>query len=410
MPAARVTMSGSPALRPRLDYVDGIRAAAALYVVMHHVWITIWPAYPDNTGPVGVGWLVYGHLAVSVFIVVSGFSLSIGPARRGWVLGSVRTFLQRRAWRILPTYWAALALSCLVFGVITPTVTGDLVSLKGFIVHALLLQDVINSPKPNGAFWSIAVEWQIYFLFPLILIGRRRLGPVWLSLLATVVIVSAYFGSVTVPALARISNVTPQFVLLFVFGVVAATSLRRHDSFNARLDRRILGFGALGGGLALVLICWTQGSVWVDRQYFWVDLLAGVTTAMTIAYLTYPGRSRVRSVLASPPLRGVGRISYSVYCVHLPMLWLLWHFFIADLSLEATSKFLLLVGAGLPFVLVTSWLFAQVFEMPFLRLRSWHDVLGALRGGTFLRAQVPQTDGVVTKRTGAEQVGRKRQG
>ena len=45
---------------------------------------------------------------------------------------------------------------------------------RACVVHGLLLQDVVGSESPNGALWSIAIEWQIYFVFPLILLLARR--------------------------------------------------------------------------------------------------------------------------------------------------------------------------------------------------------------------------------------------
>ena len=71
-----------PAVR-RVEWLDSIRGAAALFVVLHHTWLSVWPSYPRTTGPSWLGWLLYGHLAVAVFIVVSGFSLSLAPVRRG---------------------------------------------------------------------------------------------------------------------------------------------------------------------------------------------------------------------------------------------------------------------------------------------------------------------------------------
>jgi hypothetical protein len=126
--------------------VDGVRALAAVFVVLHHMWLKTYPAYPRNGGPAVGAIFGYGHVAVAVFIVVSGFSLSIAPARRDWQLsGGFRTFLRRRAWRILPTYWAALALSCFIFAVITPNLTGDGITTKAVGVHAVLLQDLVSS-------------------------------------------------------------------------------------------------------------------------------------------------------------------------------------------------------------------------------------------------------------------------
>ena len=72
--------------RGRVVGLDGIRGLAALYVVVHHCWLLTFHGYPANTGPVWLGWLLYGHLAVVVFITLSGFSLAVSPARNGWQL------------------------------------------------------------------------------------------------------------------------------------------------------------------------------------------------------------------------------------------------------------------------------------------------------------------------------------
>ena len=123
LPSKRCQTKSRMGANRRLDFLDGVRALAALYVVAHHIWLTTYPKYPLNTGPWYLGWLAYGHLAVAVFIVVSGYSLAIGPARRGLALGSSARFFRRRAWRIIPPYWAALALSCVVLGLLTPATT-----------------------------------------------------------------------------------------------------------------------------------------------------------------------------------------------------------------------------------------------------------------------------------------------
>src|SRR5215218_5265657 len=126
-PASEAVALPAPASPPapargaayRVGWLDGIRAGAALFVVLHHMWLAVWPSFPSNAGPWWVGWLLYGHLAVAVFIVVSGFSLALAPLRHGARLnGGVPRFVRRRAWRILPAYWAALVLSTIVTGAI----------------------------------------------------------------------------------------------------------------------------------------------------------------------------------------------------------------------------------------------------------------------------------------------------
>ncbi len=360
----------APPPRGRVDFLDGVRAAAALYVVAHHIWITTWPDYPRNSGPWSVGWLLYGHIAVSVFIVVSGFSLAIGPARRGWVSpGGAGDFLRRRAWRILPTYWAALLLSAVVYGVITPAVTGGQITARGMLVHAVLLQDLLNTPKPNGAFWSIALECQIYLLFPLMLWLRRRRGPVVLVSVVATVVVAAYLLAQNVPAAHGILNLTPQFVVLFAFGIAAASVFAAGGV--AVRGRSLAPALAALCALAFVALCAVQGSVWIDAQYFWIDLLVGAGVAFTLAAMAAHRARALSTVLASAPLRALGRISYSIYCVHLPLLWLVWHFVVAPRSWSAGVSFTALCVVGVPTVLLGSALFSAVFEQPFLRRRSW---------------------------------------
>lgn len=367
--SARVSGVGRP---PRIDFVDGIRALAALYVVLHHIWLTTYPNYLVDPGPLGLRWLAYGNIAVSVFIVVSGFSLSIAPARRDWGLkDGVKVYLQRRAWRILPTFWAALALSCIVFGLVTPDLTGDKVSLKAIIVHGLLLQDVINSPKPNGAFWSIAVEWQIYFLFPLFLWIIRRWGVKWLILLVSCGIVLVYLSATSFEPLERLLNVTPQFVALFVMGIGAAHFVK---GATAPPQGRWLVLGAsLLSGL-FVTLCITMDIEWIERQYFWIDFIAGGATACLLACLVPNPRNPIRRLLASGPLRSTGMYSYSIYCVHLPILWLTWHFLVTRLTENLTWRYVWLTVIGVPVVLAGSYIFSLVFERPFLTHRSFRSL------------------------------------
>ena len=70
----------------RLTGLDGIRGLAALYVVINHVFLRAFPGYPVDHAPFWAAWLIYGRFAVVVFIVLSGFSLALAPARHGWRL------------------------------------------------------------------------------------------------------------------------------------------------------------------------------------------------------------------------------------------------------------------------------------------------------------------------------------
>ena len=178
--------------RKRLAGLDGIRGLAALYVVINHVFLRAFPGYPVDHAPFWAGWFIYGRFAVVVFIVLSGFSLALSPARHGWRLDAVSEFARRRARRILPAYWAALAFSLAVAWLIVPQPGNGVPDAKSVIVNGLLVQNIVPAHSPNAAFWSMAVEAQLYILFPLLLLMVRRRGAA--VMLATVAVVVAAVG------------------------------------------------------------------------------------------------------------------------------------------------------------------------------------------------------------------------
>jgi len=142
--------------RQRLAGLDGLRGLAALFVVVNHVFLRAFPGYPVDHAPFWAGPFIYGRFAVIVFIVLSGFSLALSPARHGWRLDAVSRFAQRRARRILPAYWAALAFSLAVAWLVVPQPGQGVPDAKSVVVNGLLAQNVVRAPSPNASFWSMA--------------------------------------------------------------------------------------------------------------------------------------------------------------------------------------------------------------------------------------------------------------
>jgi peptidoglycan/LPS O-acetylase OafA/YrhL len=355
--------------KDRMRWLDGVRGAAALFVVLHHVWLATWPHFPYNRGPWFVGFLLYGHLAVAVFIVVSGFSLALAPVRHdGELVGGARRFVRRRAWRILPAYWAALILSTIIFvGILEPS-TGAGTAARSFGIHAALLQDVFANTPFNGTLWSIAVEWQIYFVFPLILLVARRRGMLFAVTLTAGVVLVAHALSETPTVLAKISHLSPQFLMLFGFGVLAAWMA--HGK-GPRLSQRaaLIGlFAACGTFVALAL---SQGSPWMAAHWFTVDAVAGVGVACG---LLMAGRSDGRwkaATLGSRPAVFIGAFSYSIYLIHGPLLELIRRFVIVPLDLPPLVNFVVLLTCAVPVLLVACYAFFVLFERPFLSRRDF---------------------------------------
>jgi peptidoglycan/LPS O-acetylase OafA/YrhL len=350
-----------------------------MFVVLHHIWLTTWPDFPRNTGPWWLGWLLYGHMAVAIFIVVSGFSLALAPMRNGGKLsGGVRRFLRRRAWRILPAYWAALILSILVTAVLLQPDLGPGAIGRTLAVHGLLLQDVVGSQTPNGALWSIAIEWQIYFVFPLILLLGRRTSVGIAVLLTAAAVLLAHAAAGLGGPLDKINHLTPQFLALFALGALAVCLGGGNRAETLRRPLAAVTLVALG---SFLLLAATQGSEWVVARFFWMDLLFGVGIAAALALIHAGGLVPVRRVLASRVALWLGLFSYSIYLIHDPIIGVLDKYAFGPIGLSPLATFGLSLALGLPVIIALCYGFHLLFEAPFLRHRS----LSALRTLPILR-------------------------
>jgi len=306
-------------------------------------------------------------MAVATFIVVSGFSLALAPMRDGGTLsGGVKRFLRRRAWRILPAYWAALILSLIIMAVfLQPQLSTGAIG-RATAVYGLLLQDAVGSANPNGALWSIAVEWQIYFVFPLILIVGRRTNLVTAVSLTAAVVILVHAATSFGPPFDKLTRLTPQFLALFAAGVLAVW-LGRHD----RLDKLVRPLGMLAAMAfgTFVALAATQGSLFMVINFFWVVLLCGIGVASMLA-LMYAGRvNPARRFFGSRGLVFLGLFSYSIYLIHDPIVSMLSAYVFGPMALSPLATFALSLVLGLPLVLAFCYGFHLMFEAPFLRQR-----------------------------------------
>ena len=353
--------------------LDGIRGLAALYVVVDHVFLRTFPGYPADHAPFWAGWFSYGRFAVVVFIVLSGFSLALSPARHGWRLGAVSEFARRRAWRILPAYWAALAFSLAVAWLIVPQPGHGVPDGTSVLANGLLVQNVLLAHSPNAAFWSMAVEAQLYLLFPLLLVMVRRRGAI--VMLAAVTFVVAAVGIVgphIAPLNTFVIQSAPDLAALFAVGIVAAGIV------SASPARRSWPWGwiALGAAAPVLLTIWWQGSVWTIGHLFWVDLALGPAIACLLAALATGRPAPLLRALDARPMRSLGSFSYSLYLIHAPIVAIVCQRIVAGRVPQGVPAFLVSLALVLPLTIAFAWGFAAVFETPFRRPRR---VSGAIR-------------------------------
>jgi peptidoglycan/LPS O-acetylase OafA/YrhL len=358
------------AARRRLAGLDGIRGLAALYVVFNHIFLRTFPGYPVDHAPDWAGWFIYGRFAVVVFILLSGFSLALSPARHGWRLDGIARFAYRRARRILPAYWAALALSLAVAWLIVPPPGQLPPTFTSVLGNGLLVQNILLAPTPNRSFWSMAVEAQLYLFFPLLLLTVRRLGAV--VMVATVTLIVAAVGIVGphVPKLDTfLIQSAPDLAALFALGILAAgivVASRAHRSWP-------WGWLALAAAAPALALIWLRGSVWTLDHLYWVDLTLGPAIACLLAALASGHAAPLLRLLDSRPLRRLGLSSYSLYLLHGPIVVVVYEEFVAHRFRHGAVAFLLTAALAVPLAIACARLFAAVFEIPFQRQRgrSW---------------------------------------
>jgi peptidoglycan/LPS O-acetylase OafA/YrhL len=364
-PAAAAAASASP---PQwLSGLDGIRGLAALYVVVNHIFLRAFPGYPVDGAPFWAGWFIYGRFAVVLFIVLSGFSLALSPARRGWRLDSLPRFAHRRIRRIVPAYWAALAFSLAVAWLIVPPPGQGVPDVRSVVVNGLLVQNLVHAPSPNRAFWSIAVEAQLYILFPLLLLTLRRRGAI--LMVAPVTLVVAAVGIVG-PHVSHLDFIVvqspPDLAALFAVGILSAGIV------GAGAARRSWPWAwlALGAAAPVLASIWWQGSVWTLDHLFWVDLMLGPAVGCLLAGLATGRPAPLLRLLDTRPLRSLGWSSYSLYLTHGPIVVVVYERVVAGRVGPGVPAFLVSLALAVPLTIAFGRIFASVFETPF---RSGHS-------------------------------------
>jgi peptidoglycan/LPS O-acetylase OafA/YrhL len=364
------------AQRSRVAGLDGLRGLAALYVLLFHSWLLAFRHFPRNTGPAYLTWSMYGRLSVVFFLVLSGFSLALSPAADRWRLGGAGRFLRRRAWRILPAYWAALAFSLAVAVFIVPATHKGPPTHRSVAVFGLLLQDLVKARTPNGALWSVAVEVELYLLFPLILLIRRRLGALVLLAVVTLPLIAyGVFAPHSSPPEGD-TGLTWHLIPVFVAGVVAAGVI----TASARLRALPWHWLAASAVAPVLLVIWAKGSWWTGHHFFWIDLAITPGLTMLIVAVATGRAAALTRLLASRPLERLGKISYSLYLIHLPILTVLAKKVAPHHVERGPHTYVFLVVVGGPLSLLAAWLFASVFEIPFQRHRSWRALVAAVPG------------------------------
>ena len=304
--------------------IEGLRAVAILLVVAAHA---------------GVPWLAGGFIGVDVFFVLSGFLITGKLVQEAASTGRIRLlpFYVRRLRRLLP----ALLLMLLVVGLASTWLLSPLEQSEQLFTAQMAALWLSNVHFALGNFdyfaagsetnlylhtWSLGVEEQFYLVWPALVlwllardgargVARLRIG-MWAVLLASLLACIALTR--TAPFLAF--YMMPLRAWQFAAGALVWLLFARMPPASPRLSRAAPGLGLLG--LALIVACGLQLDAGRAYPGAWA-LLPTLGTALVVMAGCLPrGQRGVGVLLSLPPLQWLGRISYSWYLWHWPVLLL----------------------------------------------------------------------------------------
>ena len=346
---------------PVVPAVDGYRAFAIVGVVLFHV-VQVSGLLAEAGGS-RAAILLWGVLpsSLTAMFIVSGFVMFLPVAARRGDFGSKRVFAARRAARVFPAYWLALVVALLLLAVFGPELPrlGPILAHFGMVhTPSLLLDGPVNvngvsvGDFPLGfnviaPVWTLPVEIGFYILLPFIagfwfkrpFIGvalAAAMVVAWHAFAVNVGDIGSAFGiDVSAATEARFADYYasqfPSWALAIGAGM---TSAWLYVWLRGRYEQRSLETTALwwfaGAGAALVVVLYAAGKSAIDdpnpflglfaRQSLAISLLLPVAAAATmLAYTLVP--ARLQRPCANAPVRWFADITYSIYLIHLAVIW-----------------------------------------------------------------------------------------
>ncbi len=342
--------------------IDALRVLLCLYIILFHAHLQAFGAYRFAT-------LSQGIAAVNVFFVISGYGLMSSFLRHGGFPGGIGRYAARRAARLLPLYYACLGLSLLSVWLFSiPRSPADLTS-QALLGHVFLVQNFMHddySYAINSTYWFVAVEAQLYLLFPFLALLWKRRGAVPALLAGVSAFAVSWILSSGGTLFAR-----PQFILLLLLGMLAAAIVAR-----ARIRPM---YARLPGSLALaVLFLCCCAFVWAylhradDTGLPFIalvrDLSSGLGGAAALVVFSVPGRDALRKVFSHPLFIILAPYTYAAYLTHDIVLRYVHGFVTSRLDLSHGALFVVMVSIALPLIAIVSWIVHAVVERPFLRV------------------------------------------
>lgn len=371
-----------------LLYIDGLRAIAAINVVIGHAILQDRKWY--NVNIIQNRFLTaftFGHNAVDLFIVLSGFCLMLPVIKANYQLGDLFYFYKRRIIRILPPYFLAMLLTLLMIHFFIGKLTGSKwdvsipVTKKDIILHLFLIHDVFRSTvyKINNVFWSISVEFRIYLFFPFLLYIWRKKGA-FATLISSVIIAAIlciatqyihhhYIKNVNV----EVPGVNP-YIILFSLGMIAADisySKSKLSKLKGKLSWGWISILCLTIFVVLYRNPLNMGNYWTLNLEI-LDIVFGLVTFCTLIFLAKVtddehNQNWLKLIVSWKPLVFLGMFAYSLYLIHYPFLQIFTQYVLPHFQLSKFEAICTMMVISL-LTIPIAYVFFLICEKPFLKM------------------------------------------
>jgi peptidoglycan/LPS O-acetylase OafA/YrhL len=164
-----------------LQFVVALRAVAATLIVWHH--FAIYPPLAEWAAPLWGGlldWLAKHARTTQVFFVVGGYVMARSMSGRSWTLRGFRSFVVQRYFRLGLPYLGAIAMILPIYllarGSLPEQVVGQPPSLPQLLAHLFFLQGILGYEQLSAGLWFVCINFQLGLVYAAILVLRDTIG------------------------------------------------------------------------------------------------------------------------------------------------------------------------------------------------------------------------------------------
>ena len=312
-----------------LPSIDSLRALAVLAVIIYHV---------------DVNYLPGGFLGVDLFFVLSGYLISSLIIKEFRKTGTVNlyNFYIRRARRLLPAVYFMITIGLVVMVLFNEVLLrkSHLDAIFGYIYssnwwyifHKLDYFDSFGAQSPFKHLWSLAIEEQFYMIFPLLFLlvngkkkskdGTYKLNKNFLYVVLGLILVSliAHILLFDINNISRIYFGTDTRAFSLLVGVVGAIlyPMERLHSKVTPQQNMIYSVVSLASiaTLITVMVYTSEYNTWLYRGGFLLVAILGLIVIISSG----KQHTLMSKLLSFKPIVFIGKISYSLYLWHFPIL------------------------------------------------------------------------------------------